>query len=313
MEHFVTLFDSLFLPQGLALHASLERYAGEYTLWVLCMDEKVKEILEKLDKPNIKIIALSEIETPKLVDVKKSRTRGEYCWTLTCFTPKLVFERDKTVKRITYLDADLYFLKNPKPIFEEFEKSGKSVLITDHAYAPEYDKSAISGKYCVQFITFVRDKCEPVRQWWQDRCLEWCFARYEDGKYGDQKYLDDWPERFGDYVHVLQAKHLALAPWNITRFTYNEGIFYHFHGLRLLSRKRILLFTGYSIYPEIIKNIYDKYLSDIYYQIAELKILGIECAPQRKNIGILFYGYKIVNKFIRKIQLFFDFYVVRYK
>ena len=31
MEHFVTLFDSLFLPQGLALHMSMERHAGKAT------------------------------------------------------------------------------------------------------------------------------------------------------------------------------------------------------------------------------------------------------------------------------------------
>lgn len=312
MEHYVTLFDRLFLPQGLALHASLERYAGEYTLWVLCMDGEVKEILDQLDKPNIKTIALGEIETPELIAVKKNRTKGEYCWTMTSFTPKIVFERDKKVERVTYLDADLFFLKSPQPIFEEFEKSGKSVLITDHAYATEYDQSATNGKYCVQFVTFVRDISEPVRQWWQERCVEWCYARFENGKFGDQKYLDDWPERFGDYVHVLQAKHLTLAPWNITRFTYNEGVFYHFHGLRLLSRKRILLFAGYSVRPEVIKNVYHKYLKDFFLGISELKMLGIECVPQRKHIGFFYYCYRIAMQFKRKLLLFIDFHVTSY-
>jgi hypothetical protein len=45
MEHFVTLFDLLFLPQGLALHRSMERHAGNYTLWILCMDDEVHGIL----------------------------------------------------------------------------------------------------------------------------------------------------------------------------------------------------------------------------------------------------------------------------
>lgn len=312
MEHYITLFDSLFLPQGLALHASLERHAGEYTLWVLCMDEEAKRVLDQLGKPNMRTIALNKIETPELLAVKSTRTKGEYCWTITPFTPKIVFDQDKTAARVTYLDADLYFLKNPKAIFQEFEESGKSVLITDHAYAPEYDQSATSGKYCVQFMIFLRETSEPVRKWWEDSCVEWCFARFENGKYGDQKYLDDWPERFGDYVHVLQAKRLTLAPWNITRFTYDEGVFYHFHGLRLLSRKRILLFTGYSVYPDVIKNIYHKYLKDIFSGISELKMLGIECAPQRKHIGFLYYIYKIVKQLKRKLFLFLDFNVVSY-
>ena len=44
MEHYVTLFDSLFLPQGLALHASLQQHAGEHRLWVLCVDELAHDL-----------------------------------------------------------------------------------------------------------------------------------------------------------------------------------------------------------------------------------------------------------------------------
>ena len=107
------------------------------------------------------------------------------------------------MKRVTYLDADLWFRKSPAPIFKEFDKSGKDVLITDHAYSPEYDNSEKNGQYCVQFTTFTREGGETVRKWWEERCIEWCFARFENGKFGDQKYLDDWLERFPEQVHVL--------------------------------------------------------------------------------------------------------------
>ena len=61
----------------------------------------------------------------------------------------------------------------------------------------------------------------------------------EDGKYGDQKYLDDWPERF-DGVVVLQDAGVGLAPWNVRSHrlamrnerVFVDGkplVFYHFH------------------------------------------------------------------------------------
>jgi len=44
MEQYVTLLDSLFLLQGLALQSSLERHASPYVLWILCMDDEAYEV-----------------------------------------------------------------------------------------------------------------------------------------------------------------------------------------------------------------------------------------------------------------------------
>src|SRR5215831_11122214 len=112
MHHYVTIYDSNFLPQGLALYESLARHASPFTLWVLCMDDKAKRILERLSKPGIELISLSEIETAELLEIKQQRSLVEYCWTLTPMAPKLVFDRDLSVERVTYLDADMFFLKD---------------------------------------------------------------------------------------------------------------------------------------------------------------------------------------------------------
>jgi hypothetical protein len=251
MEHYVTLFDSNFLPQGLALLESLERHAGDHRLWVLCLDDRTREVLDSSANPNLRTIPLAEVETPELLAVRPGRSRAEYCWTLTPFTPRFVFERDPSARRVTYLDADLFLLKSPRPIFYEFEASGKSVLITEHAFDAEYDQSKTYGRFCVQFMTFVRGESDVVRRWWEDRCLDWCFARSEDGKFGDQKYLDDWPERFPTNVHVLSQEDAVLAPWNARRFPYCKAIAWHFHGLRIQD-SRIRWYVGYEI-PRIIE------------------------------------------------------------
>jgi hypothetical protein len=260
MNHYVTLFDSNFLPQGLALYESLLCHASPFTLWVLCMDERAKQVLERLSRPGIKLVSVSEIETQQLLEIKKQRSRVEYCWTLTPLTPKVVFDRDPSVDRVTYLDADMYFLKSPEPVHQEFRSSEKSVLITEHAYDAENDRTVTSGQYCVQFMTFVRDKSETVRRWWEARCLEWCYMTRSKGRYGDQKYLDDWPSRFSQDVHVLRQLHAFLGPWNAKRFHYSEGIAWHFHGLRLLKGGKVQLHPRYSLPREVDAAIYLPYV-----------------------------------------------------
>jgi hypothetical protein len=249
-EHFVTIFDSLFLPQGIALHRSMQRHIDNFILWVICVDHDTYRVLNQLNLPSVRPLDLHKLETAELLSVKANRTRGEYCWTLTPFAPRFVFESDQSVLRVTYVDADIWFRKHPALIFTELEQTEKSVLITDHSYAAIYDQSAVSGQYCVQFITFVRQRSEPVRKWWQDRCIEWCYARSEDGKCGDQKYLDDWPSRFSAETHVLGNKELALGPWNASRFPYGQSVFYHFHGLRLTSDRSVNL--GSFMLPRVV-------------------------------------------------------------
>lgn len=293
-EHFVTIFDSLFLPQGIALHLSMRRHIESYVLWVVCVDEEAYRVLTQLNLPSLRPLDLRTLETTELISVKAKRTRGEYCWTLTPFAPRFVFDFDQSVSRVTYIDADIWFRKPPDLILHELEQTDKSVLITDHSYAAIYDQSAISGQYCVQFITFVRHRSETVRKWWEDRCIEWCYARSEDGKCGDQKYLDDWPSRFKTEVHVLINKELALGPWNASRFPYGQSVFYHFHGLRLTSERSVNM--GSFILPQVvIENIYQPYLKDLRQAILQLNALGSSFRPQAKPQGFL---KKIYNRLL---------------
>ncbi len=286
MEHYVTIFNNLFLPHGLALYASMERKIEKYVLWILCVDDETYDVLEKLALPNIRLLKLSNLETRELLDIKSKRTIGEYCWTLTPISFRYVFDSDQSVDRVTYIDADLWFLKKPKLIFDEFQASGKNVLITDHAYAPEYDQSEKFGKFCVQFITITREGGEPVRQWWENRCKEWCFARLEDGKFGDQKYLDDWPELFSSLVHVLGNKESTLAPWNAIRFPYGNAIFYHFHGLKIISRKKLKI-GAYSLPATLIENVYKPYGQDLKHAINLLETAEYSWKTQVNNENML--------------------------
>lgn len=281
MEHFVTLFDSKFLPQGLSLHQSLASHMQAFHLWVVCMDDLVHEQLIQLKIPNLTPVPVSDLETEALLAVKPGRTRAEYCWTITPFTPELVFSLDSSVKRVTYIDADLMFFNDPNILFGEFELSKKHVMITEHAYAPEYLKFLpTSGRFCVQFMVFDRSiEAQAILSWWKARCLEWCFARLEDGKFGDQKYLDVWPQMFPQDVHILKHSEHTLAPWNVDHLLNQQPpgfkpVFFHFHAFRIVSDHYVKLYEGYRIASSS-KYLYHKYVHVLKQQIAMLRSHGI--------------------------------------
>lgn len=283
-EHYVTLFDHGFLANGVAMHASMMRHAGDFTLWILCLDATTEEALSRLELPNVRTIPLREAETDELLSVKGGRTRAEYCWTLTSFTPDLVFERDPAVERVTYVDADMWLAASPQPVFDEFDRAGAAVLLTEHAYSPEFEQSVEYGIYCVQFMPFAREASRHVRRWWQDRVVEWCYARSEDGKFGDQKYLDDWPERFGEAAHVLSHREWTQAPWNATRFSAQDAVTYHFHRLRTRSDHSALVGL-YRLPPDHVARIYRPYLADLRDAFEVLAAVGFTPPTQSPSPG----------------------------
>jgi hypothetical protein len=262
-EHYVTLFDSTFLPQGLALHHSLVEHAGDFVLWILCLDQNCLQTLQRLNLQHVRLLDLPALETPELLSCKQDRSRAEYCWTLTPFSIQWVLEQDPSAERVTYIDADVFFLKSPSGIFAELDQSGKAVLITEHGYAPDYDQTPSSGRFCVQFLPISRGAGEQVLHWWRDRCLEWCYARSEDGKFGDQGYLESFPELFPDDIYIIGDDCRFQAPWNACMHACSKAVVYHFHSLRIdKERIRLSSRSPYGVYRlpgPTLANIYAPY------------------------------------------------------
>ena len=167
----------------------------------------------------------------------------------------------------------MFFYSDPTPIFKEFNEG--SILITDHHYAKNVKHYAKKyGKYNVQFMVFKNNKIGlECLKWWRDNCIEWCYAKQSKGRFGDQKYLDDWTTRFNG-VHVLKHLGGGLAPWNISDYEiskvndkiYVNGkllIFYHFHSLKIIDNMSFDLVGGYNLKMDDISNIYLPYVKTI--------------------------------------------------
>ena len=243
MFYFCTYFDSNYLIKGLALYRSLARHAMPFRLWVLCFDDLAYEILQKLALPEVDPISLRDFEEgdEELLQAKGNRSQIEYYFTCTPSLPLYILRNCPEVDAITYLDADLFFFSAPSPIYQELDDG--SVLIVGHRFPPRLRHREVYGIYNVGLVSFRRDDVGlQCLHWWRNRCLEWCYDRVEDGRFADQKYLDDWPTRFPRVV-VLQHKGAGLAPWNVANYSLRleNGqvlvdsqplVFFHFHGLK---------------------------------------------------------------------------------
>lgn len=272
---FCTLFNRNYLSRALAMIESLKDCKTDFIIYILAFDDFTFNYLNKLNDPQIIPISLKEFEDPELLKVKKDRTLTEYCW--TCSSSIILYCLNKfNPGHCTYIDADMIFYQDPSVLIEEMRDN--AVLITGHRYTPQYDQSATSGIYCVQFVTFKNNEHgRKILQWWRDRCIEWCYARFEDGKFGDQKYLDDWPVRF-EKVHVARHQGAGIAPWNLQQYSFEPKnnklyctlketgrfeavIFFHFHDLRFYHPDYIeITGSGYKITRDAFEFIYKPYI-----------------------------------------------------
>jgi hypothetical protein len=261
---YCTLADRNYLVRGLGLIESLRRHERrDYTLYFFCLDEITRTILTALALPNVVPIPLHAVEAgdDRLLATRADRTVVEYYWTLTPTLIRWILEREPTIDVITYLDSDLFFFSSPDPVYAEL--GSQSILIHEHRYTPELAYLLPeSGRFNVGLLCFRRDRAGTVAlDWWRERCLEWCYARSEAGKMGDQMYLDDWPSRFPGVV-VLENVGAGLAPWNYGQYRItvrsaqipsvlvNGGpvVFYHFHSLGV-ARPDVVLFSKHTTYP----------------------------------------------------------------
>lgn len=287
MFNFCTLFDSNYLSRGLTMYESLVKHEKDFHLYIIAFDEKCLDILSRLLLEKATIISLEEFEDKELLRVKPNRTRAEYCWTATSSTILYCLQK-YNLPNCTYLDADLFFYASPRVLFEEISSS--SICITEHRYSPKYNKAVKAGKYCVQFVYFKNDKNGlQALKWWREACIDWCFNRHEDGKFGDQKYLDEFSVRF-ENVHDLQYLGGGVAPWNVQQYDFFEKnnhivakdskknttfelIFYHFHYFRFLKNGYVDL-GRYPLTKNDIELIYKPYLHAL--QDAKNKIQQID-------------------------------------
>lgn len=278
MMNFCTLFDSNYASKGIALYLSLEQQTDDFVLYVMGMDRKCQDILNAIGFKHMIVECIDDVDSPELAEAKSNRSRAEFCWTCGSFFTDY-FLHKYNLPDITYLDSDLMFFSSPQVVFDELKRKNASVGLASH-----FMKYPLFGKYCVQYVYFKNDKDgSDCLRWWRDECLKWCYSRVEDGKYGDQKYLDYFADKF-NRVCEIENRGVGVAYWNMNDNSYRDGftyykgdkwptVFFHYSGINVQVKDGVMTFrhtmyltdvirkTFIEPYADLMKEAFTKYLN----------------------------------------------------
>jgi len=241
MNYFCTYFDWNYRHKGYVMWESLERHCPEYHLWVLALDDAVKEALAQLRLPNVSVIAMTSFEDDELRATRATRSLREFYWTCTPGWMLYVLE-NAPVDHVNYVDADLMFFADPGPVFQEI--GNESLAITPHDFPLRLKHMEGNGRYNVGLVHAKKDEngLACIREW-KRLCLNWCYLRHDPqhpGWFCDQKYWDSELEHRW-HVHAIQHKGGNRAPWNAEHHAWSvrDGhvyvdddplLWWHYHG-----------------------------------------------------------------------------------
>lgn len=311
--HFCTYFDINYIHRGLALYNSLERQASKFTLWILCFDDRTYGILESLNLPNVRLIQRREFEAGDndLLTAQQDRSTVEYYWTCTPSLPLFILKQQRDIETICYVDADIFFFSSPQPVFDALNHG--SIFIVPHDFAEnKLGKNWPANRFNVGVMVFRRDenglKC--LRRW-RAQCIEWCRFEADNGKWGDQGYLDDWPQQ---YKRVIVSEHPGIhaGPWNIRKYRLDlshEGVLllngdrlvcYHFHGLSMITPRIALIRGGHYFMNRLIRHhIYQVYVAALSDALQQLYHEGYRVQSQLNYPTLLFLTKRFLCRTLR--------------
>src|SRR5689334_21833619 len=114
---------------------SLKQHHASAVLHVACLSDECQAILAPLRLPDVHLHTIADIEAryPQLHLARENRTQIEFYFTLTPYLPSFVLETRPDLQRATYLDADLFFVSSPQPIFDEI--GTVPIALIEHRFA----------------------------------------------------------------------------------------------------------------------------------------------------------------------------------
>lgn len=327
---FYTYFNVAYLAKGKLMLESLLSVAPTAKVFVYAMDPKTNEYLQSWKQNRVNIVNFENeiLPLPEIAEIRKTREGKSFFWSLTPILAEETLKRVSENAAITYIDADLYFYSNPAPLLEG---ENWDCLISPHFYGPSCQPLEVThGKYCVQFMSFRNNaNGKSILRWWKEQVLESCEPVPKNGKFGDQKYVDEFQSRF-ERVTEIEHPGAGLASWNLDRILVvadNRAlrvvdnfrkelepqplVFAHFHGMKVYGINKVRLIDEDSPLPEAAKKfVYTPYARKLLRLSSTLATLGLMPNPEnfwieqkrilkrirRESSGSLSYAWQLLKR-----------------
>lgn len=283
--HIITIFDKHHLGRAVCLRQSLNEHAPNAHVRFLCLDQISYDISKKMNLKETTVMKPEDLNDKELLDSRPSRTNPEFASTAKPAFLRFMLNSGIVGKEdlLVFVDPDFLFYNSPELIFEKAYKSG-SIVITPHRFPKRRENEKnVKGTYNAGIVFFKNDEsAKKCLEDWRLQCIDWCYLRFEDGKIGDQGYMNDWPKKYKG-VYELWDKEVNLSNWNIENYkiTKKDGNFfvdektlicYHFHGLKIYFNSS----NSLKAYPITVYHtgIYEKYIEELgsaYKKIQEIE------------------------------------------
>jgi|1_EtaG_2_1085319.scaffolds.fasta_scaffold03561_2 hypothetical protein len=250
MINVCTIADSNFALRVLALRESIAKHTKDYTLNLLCLDDKIYNRLNN-KYPDVRCFNIGTLleEDTQLARAKENepsyealnvaqgnRTKAQelqFIWALASYFSWYCLENLK-LEDIFYVDADIYFFNNIEYL-DDLKTFGSIGLIENRV-----PNSTANGRFNVGIIYFKNDQSGlPCCEFWKNCLLnEENEYKEEYGVCGDQKYLELFHILY-ENVFIFDDFIGHLAPWSVPYHQFvadkviwegktQDMLFYHF-------------------------------------------------------------------------------------
>lgn len=272
-NYYCTYFDSNYLPRGIAMIRSLCRQDQCAAIYVLCLDDATYDVMSNSNE-NVILIHISDLllADPEFASSRNNRTQIEWYFTATSCLVNFIVQKNPSIQNLYYLDSDLYFYSSIQPLINESKNASAQVI--EHRFSPQMQHLIVYGRFNVGWIGFstTLEGLELISDY-RSSCIDWCYEKLEGDRYGDQKYLDQWPKKFPGCV--ISNQHGAnVAVWNISGriltiqnndffIDGNKLIFYHFQGVARLKSGNYVIKGDPLLLGNYFDLLYASYLNEL--------------------------------------------------